>query len=174
MAIVNVSRTETNSQIKAKRRQKQVEARKGTGRYLFKNRLQQDLMLPKPAEGNITIVGVNGTFIGDSYFMQLVPGTIFLVKDLNPPEEEQIKENKEELITEIPPAVKASEDEVVKAKAEESNGKLLIEQPAGAIEVITEEETKLNKCAYCGKDTTNKKFCSRKCTADFNKKTAQQ
>jgi hypothetical protein len=117
----------------------------GTGRYVFQNNTPGDLGLPKPAEDGRTAVppksrsANDSKFIGDSYFLAMVPQTLILVEDLN------VKQT-DKLLTEVPPTVTSSGkvEYVLEKKDQKLNeskpGKqpdtLLTEDPAGGIVVF--------------------------------------
>jgi hypothetical protein len=122
-------------------RQNQIQQRmQGTGRYKFKNNTTGDLGLPKPAEDGRRGIPKDGTFIGDSYFLSMVPTVLSIVEDLT------VKNEPSKLITEQPPVV-TNEGTVEyvqaqkKQKLNETKDKqpevLLIEDPVGGI-VIAE------------------------------------
>jgi len=68
-------------------------------RYRFRNKSNvADLGLPKPAEDGRTAVGLGGEFIGDGYFVSLVPEFLVIVENLT-------MKNESKLITEQPPIV---------------------------------------------------------------------
>lgn len=121
-------------------RMKQMEERqKGTGRYKFRNNTLGDLNLPKAAEDGRKVVPVKGEFVGDSYFLSMVPQILVIVEDLN------MEKNK--LITEQPPTVttEGAVEYVQQAKKQKLNESkpakqpeiLLNEDPVGGI-VITD------------------------------------
>lgn len=118
----------------------------GTGRYVFQNNTTGDLGLPKPAEDGRTAVPPrsrsqeHSKFIGDSYFLSMVPQTLILVEDLN------VKNQPEKLLTEVPPTVTSDGkvEYVLEKKDQKLNeskpGKqpdtLLTEDPAGGIVIV--------------------------------------
>jgi hypothetical protein len=62
----------------------------GAGLYLFENRLNGDLTLPRPTKSGVRIVGPKQQFQGDNYYMQMVrTGELRLIKELVSPERQQ-------------------------------------------------------------------------------------
>ena len=125
-------------------RQKRLQSRlSGNGRYKFQNRTNGSLDLPKPAEdGRVTIVK-DGNFIGDSYFLTLVPEMLTIVEDLSM---SKTQENK--LMTEQPPLVtregkvefvqQTKQQTLTESKPGKAPDLLLTEDPAGGIVVLEE------------------------------------
>ena len=128
------------------RREQQQTRLSGTGRYVFQNNTPGDLGLPKPAEDGRTAVppktksAEGSKFIGDSYFLAMVPQTLILVEDLN------VKTQPDKLLTEVPPTVTGSGkvEYVLEKKDQKLNeskpGKqpdtLLTEDPTGGIVIL--------------------------------------
>lgn len=126
------------------RKEQQEQKLAGVGRYVYQNNTPGDLSLPKPAEDGRKAIPSKARnveyskFIGDSYFMMMVPQTLILVEDLNM--------KNEKLITEQPPTVTThgKVEYVVEKKDQKLNegkpGKqddlLLTEDPKGGIVVI--------------------------------------
>jgi hypothetical protein len=126
------------------RREQQEKALGGSGRYVFQNNTTGDLALPKPAEDGRKAIppksksAEGSKFIGDSYFLKMVPQILVLVEDLT------VKNEK--LITEQPPTVTTvgRVEYVVEKKEQKLNeskpGKLedvlLTEDPKGGIVII--------------------------------------
>lgn len=108
-------------------------------RYKYKNNSTGDLGLPKPAEDGRTAVAHNGTFIGDGYFLCMVPQCLTILEDLN------VQENK--LITEQPPIVtnegtvelvqqKQKQQKLNENKPSKQKDVLLTEDPIGGIAIM--------------------------------------
>lgn len=112
---------------KAERKEKQMHALFGKGRYLYRTK-NSDVILPKPDAKGRKFIPANSTFEGDDYFMFLVKNhTIFLADTLD---SGIIKEEKEPLMEQ----------------------KLLLDQPdqvtqIGTVEnvVIRQEEKKITE-----------------------------
>jgi len=96
---------------------------KGTGKYLYQNNTSGDLELPKVTESGRKTVRHKEKFIGDSYFMYMVPRELILLENLEP-----MPTNK--LITEQPPTVTHQ----------------------GKVEYVQPEQTKLNENGPDGKN----------------------
>lgn len=111
-------------------------------RYKFRNNTKADLGLPKPSEDGRNAIAPDGEFIGDSYFLCMVPQCLVIVEDLS------MKNNENKLITEQPPVV-TNEGKVeyvqektgkIKLNENKPNTKqpeiLLNEDPAGGVVVL--------------------------------------
>lgn len=112
-------------------------------RYKFRNNTNADLGLPKPSEDARTAINADGEFIGDSYFLCMVPQCLVIVEDLN-----MNKENK--LLTEQPPTVtddgkveyvqkqtgKIKLNENKPNKPNKQSDTLLTEEPVGGIVIM--------------------------------------
>lgn len=108
-------------------------------RFKYRNNTPGDLGLPKPAEDGRTGVSKGGEFIGDGYFLSMVPQCLVIVEDLN------MKENK--LITEQPPVV-TNEGKVEYVQQQQKKQKfnenkpnkqedtLLTEDPVGGVVIL--------------------------------------
>ena len=67
---------------------------KGYGLYVYENRLNATLTLPKVASDGVTrMLAPKGTFQGDDYFMFMVPGELRVKQIIVPAEEDRKKEN---------------------------------------------------------------------------------
>lgn len=95
-----------------------AQAMHGDGLYLFENKSNADLTLPRPTKSGIRKVGPRGQFQGDSYYLQLVrTGFLRLIKELQSPEQEKtIMEEK--LILDQPDRItsEGTIEQVVKGK----------------------------------------------------------
>lgn len=108
-------------------------------RFKYKNNTPGDLGLPKPTEDGRTAVKEGGEFIGDGYFLSMVPQCLVIVEDLN------MKETK--LITEQPPTV-TTEGKVEYVQQQQKKQKfnenkpntqqdmLLTEDPVGGVVIL--------------------------------------
>ena len=104
-------------------------------RFRFGNNTSGELALPKPSEDGKRSIPVDGNFIGDGYFLCMVPQLLVILEDLQ----------MEKLITEQPPIVttKGKVEYVVEKPAQKLNeskpGKqedvLLTEDPVGGIAI---------------------------------------
>ena len=109
---------------------KQIQAAKikkamgGEGLFLYENNSDASLTLPKPTKSGIRTVGGRKQFQGDSYYKQMVPAYLRLIKTLQSPEQERAL-MEEKLILDQPDTV----------------------TPQGTIEHVTEEKPvkKLNE-----------------------------
>ena len=96
------------------------DAASGEGLYLFENRLNGDLNLPRPTKSGVRIVGPKKQFQGDDYYMQMVrTGELKLVKELQSPKQEQEQQmiNEQKLILDQPDrvTVEGKTEQVVKS-----------------------------------------------------------
>jgi hypothetical protein len=87
-----------------------AEAMNGSGLYLYENKSNADLTLPRPTKSGVRIIRAKQQFQGDSYYMQLVrTGYLRLIKVLQTPEQEQaVNEgtmNQEKLILDQPDTI---------------------------------------------------------------------
>lgn len=109
-------------------------------RYRFRNNTTADLGLPKPAEDGRTAIGPEGEFIGDSYFLCMVPQCLVIIEDLN------MKNKENKLITEQPPVVtnegrveyvqQTQKMKLNENKPEKQPEILLNEDPVGGVVII--------------------------------------
>lgn len=77
------------------KRKKREEALKGDGEYLFVNNTRGDLTLEKnpiksPIPSNPKVIPMGQTFVGDSYFLKMVPQEVRLIEVLRPGAKETI------------------------------------------------------------------------------------
>jgi len=115
----------------------------GTGHYIYENKTQGFLTLPKPAIDGRKVVPPGGTFEGDSYFMQLVKQPNNLLKFLG---EKKVEDKK--LILDQPDTVTVkgtvehvvNDDSLQKINDSVNNKKsqdvLLNEGPMDGVEII--------------------------------------
>lgn len=87
-----------------------AEAMKGEGLYLYENRFDADLTLPRPTKSGLREVGPRAQFQGDNYYMQLVRnGQLRYIKELISPEQERKSQeqamNEEKLILDQPDTI---------------------------------------------------------------------
>ncbi len=101
-------------------------------RYKYKNNTHSDLGLPKPAEDGRTAVGPEGEFIGDGYFLCMVPQCLLIVEDLN-------MKNENKLITEQPPVV-TNEGRVEYVQQQTKQQKLNENKPGKQQDVLLNED----------------------------------
>ncbi len=109
-------------------------------RFKYRNNTPGDLGLPKPAEDGRTAVGPEGEFIGDGYFLCMVPQCLIVVEDLN------MKNNENKLITEQPPVVtnegrveyvqQQKQQKLNEGKPGKQQDVLLTEDPVGGVVVF--------------------------------------
>ena len=116
------------AQEKRQAQQEYVQHRqKGYGLYVYENRLNATVTLPKVASDGITrVIQPKGTFQGDDYFMFMVPGELRVKQIVIPAEEDRKKENNME------------------------NQKLILDQPdtvtnEGVVERIVSSDLPLNE-----------------------------
>lgn len=139
---------------------------KGHGIYVFENKTNADLMLPKASLGNQKIIPPNGKFRGDSFFISMVKNNSLKLIEVIQSEEEALKikneninkagdnimENK--LILDQPPTIttkgtvehiqvnnacSSNKNENLNLTEEEKNKEiLLVEDPVGTIEIIND------------------------------------
>jgi hypothetical protein len=128
------------------KRQKAQNAIKGEGEFLFVNNTRGDLTLIKPPIKGPNPVPPGRTFVGDSYFFNLMKvGDVRLIETIKPVQKEEIMEKKlildqpekftgdgqiEHVATE--PAVKLNETQP-KSK---DNNKLITEDPLDGVEIL--------------------------------------
>lgn len=77
----------------------------GSGLFLFKNKTNASLQLPKKSSDNKVWVEPNQTWEGDSFFLKMIPREAILIKTIKDPNEEKKEENKmseEKLILDQP------------------------------------------------------------------------
>lgn len=91
------------------RREAIQQAMAGEGLYLYENKSNADLTLPRPTKSGLRIIGPKKQFQGDNYYMQLVrSGHLRLLKELQSPEQERAAMlNEEKLILDQPDTVTA-------------------------------------------------------------------
>lgn len=79
----------------------------GEGLYVYRNRTNGDLTLPKPTTHGIKVVRPNQEWEGDNYYMSLVPQEAVLVRVLITPtqERENLKMEEQKLILDQPDMV---------------------------------------------------------------------
>lgn len=109
-------------------------------RFKYRNNTSADLGLPKPAEDGRTAVAPEGEFIGDGYFLCMVPQCLIVVEDLN------MKNNENKLITEQPPVVtnegrveyvqQQKQQKLNEGKPGKQQDVLLTEDPVGGVVVF--------------------------------------
>lgn len=84
----------------------------GEGRFVFRNKGNQNLILPKPTKNGIKTLNPNQEFEGDSYFLSLVrAGELILVKTIqsqNEAREENNMKTEQTLILDQPPTITES------------------------------------------------------------------
>jgi hypothetical protein len=102
-------------------------------RYKYKNNTHSDLGLPKPAEDGRTAVAPEGEFIGDGYFLCMVPQCLIIVEDLN------MKNNENKLITEQPPVV-TNEGRVEYVQQQQKQQKLHESKPVKQQDYLLNED----------------------------------
>lgn len=132
----------------AENRRKKELAIAGKGLYLFRNKTQGDLDLPKLSQDGLKRVSAGETFKGDDYFMMLVPEMALIVAVLEDPEEKV-----EKLIVDQPDRVtnegtiesivsgkmpKAKKAETKKESQEPKADILLTEDPLEGVEIISD------------------------------------
>ena len=62
----------------------------GEGLYLFENKANADLTLPRPTQSGLRSVGPRAQFQGDNYYMQMVKtGFLKLIKVIQTPEQQK-------------------------------------------------------------------------------------
>jgi hypothetical protein len=111
----------------------------GTGRYKFRNNTAADLGLPKPAEDGRRAIPAKGEFIGDSYFLSMIPQLLVLVEDLN-------MKNESKLILDQPPVVTSEgtveyiqqpkQQKFNESKPGKQEDTLLVEDPVGGVVIV--------------------------------------
>ncbi len=122
----------------------------GKGVYIYENKLNSDLMLPKHTLDGQKMIRPKQSFRGDSYFLEMVRiGQLKLLKCIDNGEAKIMNENK--LILDQPDIVKscgkvehvqASKPNIPLNDSNQNNKEstqekvLLTEDPAGSIEVI--------------------------------------
>jgi hypothetical protein len=114
-------------------RQEQLEKRLASDgrRIKYRNNTPGDLGLPKPAEDGRTAVGPEGEFIGDGYFLCMVPQCLIIVEDLN-------MKNENKLITEQPPVV--TNEGRVEYVQQQKNQKLNENKPNSQHDILLNED----------------------------------
>jgi len=108
-------------------------------RYKYRNNTPGDLGLPKPAEDGRTAIGPEGEFIGDGYFLCMVPQCLVIVEDFN-------MNNENKLITEQPPVVtnegkveyvqQTKQQKLHEGKPGKQSDILLNEDPQGGVVIL--------------------------------------
>jgi len=75
----------------------------GTGMFIFENKYDATLDLPKPTKSGVKRVGPKQQFQGDSYYLEMVrKGTLKFVKTLVPEESKIMRVTEEKLILDQP------------------------------------------------------------------------
>lgn len=98
----------------------------GEGLYLYENRSNADLTLPRPTSSGLRVIKAKAQFQGDNYYMQLVKlGLLKYVKQLQSPEEEKLAES----------LMNESVQNNIKKEENMSEEKLILDQP----DMITEQ-----------------------------------
>lgn len=101
------------------------------GQYVFENNTSGDLSLPRPTIDGLKMVRKNGRFIGDKYYMQMVPQELKYIRE--------VEASTERLITEQPPVVThLGQVEFVEQKIESKKDEevLLTESPIAGLQII--------------------------------------
>lgn len=130
----------------ADRQEKMKKVYEGEGVYIYQNNTNGELSLPKAALDGRKRIGVKGTFKGDSYFMSLVKPPMNLLKLIEIVNERKIME--ETLILDQPDRItregkteqvqKTKKMNLVETENLPSTDVLLLEDPMGGVEIITE------------------------------------
>jgi hypothetical protein len=140
-SIFRSSRRPSKKLIKRKQAaEKQKKDNFGDGTYLFENNTNADFYLPRPTKTGQRLVRKSGTFIGDSYYFQLVK-----TNQLKFIKEEKMEEK---LITEQPPVVtrEGTVEYVVASPEKKLNedkdqpknvDSLLVESPLDGIQILS-------------------------------------
>lgn len=123
----------------------------GEGLFVFRNRLNGTLTLPKPTKSGIKTVPPNGEWQGDNYYLGLVKtNEATLVRTILTPEQtKEMAMNEEKLILDQPDTVTAegTVENVVKQEPQKLNEAspndpkkdvLLTEDPMDGVEIISE------------------------------------
>lgn len=121
----------------------------GEGLFVFRNRTNGDLTLPKPTTSGRKVIGPGQEWQGDNYYMTLVPQEAVLVRTiLSPQQERENKKMKEEkLILDQPEKVtiEGTVEQVVKNPVQKLNETpdvdpardvLLTEDPMDGVQII--------------------------------------
>jgi hypothetical protein len=103
----------------------------GTGRFKYRNNTTGDLGLPKPAEDGRKAIPAKGEFIGDSYFMTMVPQLLIIVEDLT-------VKNENKLILDQPPVV--TNEGTVEFVQQQKSQKLHESKPGKEPEILLNED----------------------------------
>lgn len=77
----------------------------GTGRYLFRNNSDCDLILPKLLAKGGNKVGPREEFEGDSYFLKMVPRQLLVIREIESPLPRGAETMSEKLILDQPPTI---------------------------------------------------------------------
>ncbi len=160
MAILKNERVRIKRERKKTKRERMMERRKsietfqhGEGLYLYRNSSKAaTLILPKKSTDGRKTIGPDECFEGDSYFMQMVPREIKLVKVITSPEETRSKMTEEKLILDQPDQVtqEGTVEHVVETPVvaplneeapvdEKKNAEVLLtEDPMDGIEILSD------------------------------------
>lgn len=137
-------------------RQKVSASLNGTGLFLFKNKTNASLQLPKKSSDGKVWVEPNQTWRGDSFFLKMIPQEAVLVETIESPNQtEEANMSEEKLILDQPdqittdgklehivsnePAVLTEETKKKKKTKTESKNKenkLLTEDPIAGVTII--------------------------------------
>lgn len=81
----------------------------GEGLFLYENNTDATLTLPRPTKSGVRTVGPRKQFQGDSYYKQMMPQFLRLIKTLQTPEQERAMQeramNEEKLILDQPDTI---------------------------------------------------------------------
>lgn len=135
------------------RKEKLSQVQSGSGLFLFKNKTNASLQLPKRSSDGKIWVEANQTWEGDSFFIKMIPKEAMLVKKIKDPEEEKMQEEK--LILDQPDQITNEgkiehvvEDEVIinevknktkrktKSESNKNKDKLITENPIEGVTII--------------------------------------
>lgn len=123
----------------------------GKGSFIYKNNTSGTLILPKVSADGKTSVEKNETWVGDDYYMSMIPAEAILVEIIQEKEEKMENVNEEKLILDQPetitergvveqivisPLPKAKKKEVPLAEEENPVDILLNEDPLAGVEIL--------------------------------------
>ena len=78
----------------------------GEGLFVYKNRTNGDLSLPKPTQSGQKVVGPGQEWQGDNYYMAMVPQEAIIVRTIiTPQQQKEMKMQEEKLILDQPDKV---------------------------------------------------------------------
>ena len=91
MRIQRSKQKKTQYESKQKNKEYLQHVCRGEGLFVYRNRTNGDLKLPKPTLEGITTIRPNQEWQGDNYYMSLVPQEAILVRTITSPTQERNK-----------------------------------------------------------------------------------